>query len=113
MLQRLGKIASQKDYNGELSATFVKTLYFAVLARSKSEKGLTGGRVAGTLKFTPAQASVMRLLCDGFSRNEIADKIGITPYGVKSHLGLIYKKLDVPGGVEAVIKIKELGLLMQ
>jgi LuxR family maltose regulon positive regulatory protein len=113
MLQRLSKVASQRDYSGELSAAFVKTLYFAVLARSKSETGLTGGRVTGTLKFTQAQVSVMRLLCEGFSRTEIAKKMGITPYGVKSHLGLIYKKLDVPGGVEAVMKIKELGLLNQ
>jgi LuxR family maltose regulon positive regulatory protein len=111
ILQRLGKVASQKDYNGELSGAFVKTLYIAALARSKSEKGLTGGRVTGTLKFTETQTLVMRLLCDGLSRNEIADKMGITPYGVKSHLGLIYKKLDVPGGVEAVMKIKELGVL--
>ncbi|MCL2604424.1 MAG: LuxR C-terminal-related transcriptional regulator [Defluviitaleaceae bacterium] len=111
MLQRLSKVASQKDYNGELSGAFVKTLYFAVLARSKSEKGLTGGRVIRTLKFTEAQSTVMRLLCEGHSRNEIAEKMGITPYGVKSHLGLVYKKLDVPGGIEAVIKIKELGLL--
>jgi LuxR family maltose regulon positive regulatory protein len=111
ILQRLGKVVAQKDYTGALSGTFIKTLYFAVLARAKSEKGLTGGRIAKVLKFTKAQTDVMRLLCDGHSRNEIADKIDITPYGVKSHLKLIYKKLDVPGRVEAVMKIKELGLL--
>ena len=111
MLQRLGKVAAQKDYAGEIPGAFVKTLYFAALARSKTAKGLTGGRVSGTVKFTEPQMAVMRLLCDGLSRNEIAGRIGITPYGVKSHLKLVYKKLDVPGGVEAVMKIKELGLL--
>jgi ATP/maltotriose-dependent transcriptional regulator MalT len=55
--------------------------------------------------------AVMRFLCNGNSRNEIAEKMGITPYGVKSHMKLIYKKLDVPGGAEAVMRIKELGLL--
>ena len=54
---------------------------------------------------------VMRFLCDGFGRNEIAGKLGISLYGVRSHLKLIYKKLDVPNSVDAVIKIKELGLL--
>ena len=111
LLQRLSKVTVQKDYSGELSGTFVKTLYFAALAKSKTEKGLTGGRITRQLKFTEQQTAVMRLICKGFSRNEIADKMGITPYGVKSHMKLIYKKLDVPGGVEAVMKIKELGLL--
>ena len=71
---------------------------------------LTGGRITWPLKFTGPQMAAMRLLCDGLSRNEIAGRMGITLYGVKSHMKLIYKKLDVPGGIEAVIKIKELGL---
>ncbi|MCL1807607.1 MAG: LuxR C-terminal-related transcriptional regulator [Oscillospiraceae bacterium] len=111
MLQRLMKVASQKDYAGTLPGTFVKMLYIAALAQSKTAKGLTGGRVTGVLKFTEPQMVVMRLLCDGLTRNEIAGRIGITPYGVRSHLKSIYKKLDVPGGVEAAMKIKELGLL--
>jgi LuxR family maltose regulon positive regulatory protein len=113
MLQRLGKIAAQKDYAGELLASFVKTLYYAALTRSKNVIGLTGRRVVGPLKFTNQQMTVARLLCSGHNRNEIAKKMEITPYGVKSHLKLIYKKLDVPGGAEAVMKINELGLLQE
>jgi DNA-binding CsgD family transcriptional regulator len=57
-------------------------------------KGLTGGRVAKPLKFTGQQKTVMGLLCEGMSRNEIADRMGISPYSVKSHLELIYKRAN-------------------
>jgi DNA-binding NarL/FixJ family response regulator len=62
------------------------------------------------LTFTDKQKTVMHLLCEGFSRNEIAQKMNLKPYTVKSHLELVYKKLDVANSVDAVLKIKEMGL---
>ena len=50
-------------------------------------------------------------MCEGCGRNEIAERMELKPNGVKSHTTLIYKKLDVSSSVEAVLKIKELGLL--
>ena len=61
------------------------------------------------LTFTKQQKAVARLLCEGLSQQAIADKLGLKVTGVKSHLQLIYKKLDVSNGVDAVLKIKELG----
>jgi len=55
----------------------------------------------------------MRLMCEGYSQKEIAEKIGLKPYGVKSHVELIYRKLDVFNSMDAVMKIKELGLLRE
>jgi DNA-binding CsgD family transcriptional regulator len=37
----------------------------------------------------------MRLLCAGLSQQAIAGQLGLKVTGVKSHLQLIYKKLDV------------------
>jgi len=111
MLHRMLKRVVQKGYTGEVPAGFIKTLYFAAVERSKHLKGLTGGRVSENISFTEKQMMVMRLMCDGCSRNEIAEKMGLNQNGVKSHITLIYKKLDVSGNLEAVMKIRELGIL--
>ena len=50
-------------------------------------------------------------LCDGCSRNEIAENMGLKPYTIKSHIELIYRKLDVSNSVGAILKIMELGIL--
>ncbi|MDR2546328.1 MAG: LuxR C-terminal-related transcriptional regulator [Lachnospiraceae bacterium] len=111
ILHRMQKRAIQKEYTDKIPAEFVKTLHIVALEAAKRSKGLTGGGVSENLTFTNKQKTVMRLMCEGFSRNEIAEKMGLKPYGVKSHTNLIYKKLDVSGSLEAVMKIRELGVL--
>ena len=110
MLQRLQKRAVQSSYTGDIPAGFVKTLYIAAVAGAKRSKGLTGGRMPKDLTFTEKQKTVMALLCEGCSRNEIAERMGLKPYTVKSHIELIYRKLDVSNSVEAILKTQELGL---
>ncbi|MCL1807082.1 MAG: LuxR C-terminal-related transcriptional regulator [Oscillospiraceae bacterium] len=111
MLHRLHLAAGVKDYSGELPGAFAKTLYIMALSHSKTSKGLTGGRMMKPLTFTDQQKAVMRLLCEGLSQQAIACRLGLKVTGVKSHLQLIYRKLDVPVGIDAVMKIRELGLL--
>jgi len=111
MLQRLQKRAVQPNYVGDIPTGFVKKLYIAVVARSKRTKGLTGGRMPKDLTFTEKQKTVITLLCEGCSRNTIAERMGLKPYTVKSHIELIYRKLDVSNSVDAVLKIQELGIL--
>jgi LuxR family maltose regulon positive regulatory protein len=112
MLHRMQKRCVQKNYaNSETSGAFIKTLYFAAIAGAKRSKGLTGGAVPDNMTFTEKQKQVMKLMCDGFSRNETAQIMGLKPYTVKSHIKLIYKKLNVSSNVEAVLKIKELDVL--
>jgi LuxR family maltose regulon positive regulatory protein len=94
-----------------LTSAFVKTLYLAALAQSKRNKGLTGGRVSPRLKFTKQQMIVMKHLCDGHSYKGIAEIMGLKYTGIKSHMQLICRKLDVSDSVAAVLKIKELGIL--
>ncbi|MCL2821388.1 MAG: LuxR C-terminal-related transcriptional regulator [Oscillospiraceae bacterium] len=111
MLHRLQKRAVQSSYSGELPADFIKILYIAAVSGSKIAKGLTGGELPAKVTFTDKQKEVMRLMCEGCSRNEIAKRMGLKPNGVISHTTLIYKKLDVSSSIDAVLKIKELGLL--
>jgi LuxR family maltose regulon positive regulatory protein len=112
MLQRMQKRTAQSNYKGtKIPGGFVKTLYIAAVTESKRTKGLTGGRQNEMLTFTDKQKEVMRLMCEGYSRNDIAMEMGLKPNGVKSHTTLIYKKLDVSNSVDAVLKIKTLSLL--
>jgi len=111
MLHRMQKRSRLGGSSGEVPADFVKSLYVAAVAGARHFKGLTGGRQPESLKFTDKQITVMRLMCAGHSRNEIASQMGLKPYGVKSHTNLIYNKLNVSNSVEAIVKIKELGLL--
>ena len=111
MLHRFQKRILQKDYDGKISAGYVKNLYVAALTRAKHSKGLTGGTIPENLKFTDRQKEVMRYLCDGLTHNQIGEKMGLKHSAVKSHMILIYKKLDVSNGVDAMIKIKELDIL--
>jgi LuxR family maltose regulon positive regulatory protein len=112
MLHRIQKRSEQKNYkNNELPASFVKTLYIEASMVSKNYKGLTDGRLSVNLSFTDKQKQVMHLMCQGFSRKEIAEKMGLKPNGIKSHTELIYKKLDVSNNIDAVMKIKEIGIL--
>ncbi|MCL2816348.1 MAG: LuxR C-terminal-related transcriptional regulator [Oscillospiraceae bacterium] len=111
MLHKLQKRVIQKDYPGNLSAVEVKTLYFAALVRAKYSPGLTGGRAPENLEFTEQQKTVLRFLRDGITHKEMAEKMGLAPSTIKSHMNLIYKKLDVSNGVDAIIKIQEQNLL--
>jgi LuxR family maltose regulon positive regulatory protein len=113
MLHRMQKRSGQRNYKGnEIPAAFVKTLYINASMTAKRHKGLTGGsQPVNPAAFTDKQKTVMRLMCEGYNRNEIAAKIGLKPNGVKSHTELIYKKLDVLNSLEAVLKIKELSIL--
>ncbi|MCL2108447.1 MAG: LuxR C-terminal-related transcriptional regulator [Oscillospiraceae bacterium] len=112
MLHRLQKRAIQKDYAG-VSGEFVKRLYISAVSESKRTKGLTGGSVPANLTLTDKQKTVMRLMCEGCSRNKIAEQMGLKPNSVKTHTELIYRKLDVSSSVEAILKIKELGVLSE
>jgi len=111
MLHRLQKRAVQSNYTGDLPADFIKTLYITAVSGAKNSRGLTGGELPQKMTFTDKQKDVMRLMCEGCSRNEIAKRMGLKPNGVVSHTTLIYKKLDVSSSVDAVLKIRELGLV--
>jgi LuxR family maltose regulon positive regulatory protein len=111
MLQKIQLRIQKSSYDSPLQNVFVRTLYLDALAESKRFKGLTGGRMPENLKFTKQQMRVMKHLCDGCNYREIAENMGLKYTGVKSHMQLICKKLDVPDSVNAVLKIKETGLL--
>ena len=111
MLHRLQKKAVQSEHNIGVPSAFFRSLYIEAVATSKKQKGMTGGHAPLNLTFTDKQKMVMALMCEGLSRNEIAGRMDLKPNSVKTHVELIYRKLDVSSNIDAVLKIKELGVL--
>ena len=58
-------------------------------------------------KLTAKEAEVASCVAQGFSNNEIAQKLGIQPVTVKKHIGNIFNKLNVKDRVSLAIKINE------
>lgn len=101
----------RSDYSGNLSETFVKRLYLRTAEKAEHSKGLTGGRGRQPVKLTPQQKRVATLMCDGYSYRKIAQELGVQFSTVRSHIELIYRKLDVSSMDEAILKIRRLRLL--
>ena len=55
---------------------------------------------------TKREKEVLELLAKGFTRNEIANKLFVSPETIKKHLQNIYKKLKVKNKMQAVNKMK-------
>jgi LuxR family maltose regulon positive regulatory protein len=60
---------------------------------------------------TKRELEVLRLVCEGFSNQEIAEKLVITMSTVKKHTGNIYGKLGVSSRAQAIVETHRLGLL--
>lgn len=60
---------------------------------------------------TPREHEVLRLLAKGFTFDEIAGLLEISPHTVQSHVRHIYRKLEVGSRSQAVYEAASLGIL--
>ncbi|MDA8233700.1 MAG: LuxR C-terminal-related transcriptional regulator [Clostridia bacterium] len=70
---------------------------------------ITGGK--GKVRLTKRETEILRLIVEGFSGEEIAKRLYVTPINVRVITSKIYTKLGVSSRVEAVKKTIENGLL--
>jgi DNA-binding NarL/FixJ family response regulator len=56
----------------------------------------------GALRLTPRQMEVLRLIAEGLGNDQIADRLGLSPYTVKNHVHNILECLGVSDRTEAV-----------
>jgi DNA-binding NarL/FixJ family response regulator len=60
---------------------------------------------------TPREESVMRLLAEGCTNDEISQRLFISPATVKTHLSNVYAKLGARNRYDAVVKSTQRGIL--
>lgn len=60
---------------------------------------------------TPRERDVLRLLAEGCSNREIADRLVVAEPTVKGHVGSLMRKLDAPSRLRVVARAARLGLL--
>jgi LuxR family maltose regulon positive regulatory protein len=60
---------------------------------------------------TGREIEILPLLAEGLSNKEIAARLYIAPVTVKTHLQHIYKKLNVNKRIEALKKVREMGII--
>ena len=61
---------------------------------------------------SPREMEVLRLVATGVSNKDIAERLVISEGTVKNHLSSILSKLSVKDRLQAVIKAKELGIIL-
>jgi two-component system, NarL family, response regulator LiaR len=62
------------------------------------------------LGISKREFDVLVLLSEGFSNQEIADKLFVSTNTVKTHNQRLFEKLDVKNRIEAIIRAKEIGI---
>lgn len=111
ILSSLKNWTMRSDYSGTLSPTFVRKLYIGAAEQPACASPASGNKNEPEIKFTPRQKKVAELMCQGYSYRKIAEELGIQFSTVRSHIELIYRKLDVGSIDEAIKKIHRLHIL--
>jgi len=66
----------------------------------------------GVPVLTAREQQILALLADGFGNKQIAGRLAISTNTVKTHLELLFDKLDVSSRTEAVTAAARMGLLL-
>ena len=64
-----------------------------------------------TQKLTARESQVLQLIAIGCTYSQIADRLGISPHTVTTHIKNLYRKLDVHRAAGAVMRAVEWRLL--
>jgi DNA-binding NarL/FixJ family response regulator len=104
----VGVSASTKDVSA--AAEIVIT---ARQLRQSTQAAAPAGRDTATAPLlTQREHQILELLADGLGNKQIAARLGITTNTVKTHLELLFDKLDVSSRAEAVATAARMGLLL-
>ena len=68
-----------------------------------------GSQVRASL--TLREHEVLMLISEGLTMRQMANRLGISPRTVESHMAKLYRKLDVRTRVQAVSRAVSLGLI--
>ncbi len=75
-----------------------------------SAHGLADSSSLNKVALTERQVQVLAMICQGKSNRDIADSLGISEITAKSHVGAIFRELQVSSRTQAVLVAQRLGL---
>jgi len=112
ILKRVANKISADDYSGGLDRIYVTEVLLAAHNTAKQFKGITAiFRKSGKpVKLSKQQKKMMELLAKGYKNQEIAKITGLAVPTVKGHLMQAYEKLGVHNSMDALLKLREMGL---
>jgi len=113
---------SLEIYSGLIAATFAILGIWLGLRLTKRQQGLAEGvppeehfapdtRKQEDLGITPRELEILRLIAQGMSNREIAEKLFVSENTVKTHSSRVFAKLGARRRTQAVQMGKEFGLL--
>ena len=101
---------------GAVAADLAGDIELVIVAREPRGgsrlRGVFDHEVASAPVLTPREREILALLADGFGNKQIAARLGIATNTVKTHLQLLFDKLDVTTRTEAVTAAARMGLLL-
>lgn len=65
----------------------------------------------GEVRLTAREIDVLRLIARGYSYARTAQRLGLSPHTVASHIKKIYRKLGVHSAVAAAMRAAKLGII--
>jgi LuxR family maltose regulon positive regulatory protein len=98
-------LAVENKIEAQYAQSLLNAPYWPTAAGSRENKS------DYPIRLTDRETEVLALVGAGFTNQEIADNLHITPGTVKRHLFNIFRKLDVKNRTQAVTSARGLGLL--
>ena len=99
-----------------LLAPAVTRRLISEFARLRPQAGAAGsgpaGRPGALAALTPRETEVLRLVAEGLSNSELADRLVVTEETVKTHVSRILSKLGLRDRTQAVVAAYESGLVV-
>lgn len=114
LLERVVQHSNNANYIEKIQAAF-KRGTSGMASDAKNEISVEPSPVSvppiDMLGLTRREIEILRLLDEGLSNKEIASKIFLSTETIKKHLYNSYQKIGVHGRVNALTKVREMGLL--
>ena len=133
-MTRIAIVAESDDIRAALADALRASSDFEVVAAGASvaevasdaevvvvaRAGRDAARVSGVVSrdtlsapvLTHREREILALVADGLGNKQIAGRLGISTNTVKTHLELLFEKLDVASRAEAVATAARMGLLL-
>jgi LuxR family maltose regulon positive regulatory protein len=116
ILKRIAARVDKAGYDGILTKRFVNDTLLIAHGVAKKYKGITANILKKTrpkpIRLSKQQKKMVELLAAGHGYQEVATRTGLALGTVRTHIRIAYSKMDVNNAMDAVLKARELGLIL-